>query len=242
MLFLGIDFGWQGKPSGLASLSWNGKSLLLRSIERLTGVDEVLAWVDEQVEGGPAMIGVDAPIVIPNAAGMRDSDKLMHRHFGKYHAGCYPANLGRPFAGRTLGLSRALEVRGFQHGDTLQPRTSGRYQIEVHPHAACVQLFDLPKILKYKKGPVADRRRELMRYRGLLLNRLPRLGNIQLPEIPPRGSALKPVEDQLDAVLCAYIGAHWWLYGLARSTVYGSAAGGYIVVPCRVSSTLTVTA
>jgi hypothetical protein len=29
----------------------------------------------------------------------------------------------------------------------------------------------------------------------------------------PRTGSIKPTEDKIDAVLCAYIGAHWWLVG-----------------------------
>src|SRR6476661_6014043 len=121
MLFLGIDFGWQGKPSGLASAEWTNDVLELRTTLRRTGLDEILVWIDEQAGSGPAMIGIDAPIVIPNQTGMRSVDRLMHREFGKYHAGCYPANLSLPSAERTVGLSRALEQRGFQHAGGIKP-------------------------------------------------------------------------------------------------------------------------
>jgi predicted RNase H-like nuclease len=40
-------------------------------------------------------------------------------------------------------------------------------------------------------------------------------------------------EDQLDAVLCAYIAAHYWLWGEERNQILGTAADGYIVVPKR---------
>jgi predicted RNase H-like nuclease len=238
MRFIGIDFGWQGKPTGLASLDLRGRTLRLRSMLRLKEVPKILAWVDAEAAAGPAGIGIDAPIVIPNATGMREVDKLMHRHFGRYHAGCYPANLARPFAQRTVALSRALEERGFGHGDALTRRADVRFQIEVHPHAACVQLFDLPQIVKYKKGTLAERRAELGRYREMLLTRLPLLDELELPPIPQNGPALKELEDQMDAVLCAYIAAHWWMYGTARNAVFGTAADGYIVVPARASASV----
>lgn len=50
---------------------------------------------------------VDAPTIIPNATGMRLPDKLSHKHFGRYHAGCYPANLNRPFAQNTVAFGEA---------------------------------------------------------------------------------------------------------------------------------------
>ncbi len=51
-----------------------------------------------------------------------------------------------------------------------------------------------------------------------------------IPEVPARG-ALKPAEDQIDAVLCACIAAHWWQYAGDRSYVFGTATSGYVVVP-----------
>jgi predicted RNase H-like nuclease len=237
MKFLGIDFGWQGKPSGLAALEWNGQHLRLLTMERLTGLDDILDWIDQQSQSGPAVVAVDAPTVIANAAGMRDADKLMHRLFGKYHAGCYPANLGLPCAARTVELGRALQRMGFSHADRIAPRKTGRFQIEVHPHAAIIQLFDLPRIIKYKKGRLSDRRLELDRYRNLMLTRLPflrpRLKLPALPALPYTGPAMKEIEDQMDAVMCAYVGAHWWHWGIARNLVCGSQAEGYIVVPYR---------
>jgi|SRR6478672_1895010 len=115
------------------------------------------------------------------------------------------------------------------------PRAHGRFQIEVHPHAAMVNLFDLTRIVKYKRGRRAARARELRRLRALMLSRLRMLDPalpLRLPGVPNAGN-LKPVEDQIDAVLCAYIAAHWWFWAGARNRVYGGDATGYIVVPER---------
>ncbi len=54
----------------------------------------------------------------------------------------------------------------------------------------------------------------------------------QLPVVPEVGN-LKPVEDRIDAVLCAYIGACWWWAGAEGNQLYGSQNGGYIAVPKR---------
>ncbi len=188
------------------------------------------------------MIAVDAPTLIPNATGMRLPDKLAHKHFGRYHAGCYPANLGRPFAQRTVDFGLSLEAQGFAHAPVITPQTLGRFQIEVFPHPAIVHLFGLTRILKYKKGTLAERRLELMKLRQHILDTLPTLEpalNFSsvplcasfLPEIAATGAALKAVEDQLDSLICAYVAAHWWYWGSDRNWVLGDATTGYIVVP-----------
>ena len=199
---------------------------------------DILVWVDRVAGDGPPLVSVDAPTIIPNATGMRLPDKLTHRYFGKYHAGCYPANLQRPFAERTVALGKALEARKFNHADTIEPLRTGRYQIECFPHPAIVHLFDLSRILKYKKGPLAERRLKLEHYRSLILEDLalhtPKLSLSSLPSIPLKGVEMKALEDQLDGILCAYVGAYWWYWGVARNQVLGNSQEGYIVVPHRV--------
>lgn len=237
MRFLGIDFGWRSQPSGLCCLHWRENKLHLKDLRRLDAVDGILAWVDTQTElDAPALIAVDAPTLIPNETGMRLPDRLTHRHFGKYHAGCYPANLSRPFADRTVALGLSLEARGFAHAPTIAPQTLGRFQIEVFPHPAIVNLFGLDRILKYKKGRLIDRAAELLKLRSLILELAQfepslQITSIDLPEIPRTGAALKDLEDRLDSLICAYVAAHWWYWGSDRNLVLGNATEGYIVVP-----------
>lgn len=241
MKFIGIDLGWQSGPSGLCCLSLQAGEqsgqLRLEQLDRLSSLTETLAWVDAIAPAETAaMVAVDAPTLIPNATGMRLPDRLAHRHFGKYHAGAYPANQARPFAQRLVQFGHELERRGFSHAPTVDPQRPGRYQIEVFPHPAMVQLFSLPQILKYKKGRVAERRRGLLQLRAYLLTDLPRLSPplllADLPEIPHRGVELKAVEDRLDSLICAYVAAHWWYWGHLRNQVLGDRSSGYIVVPC----------
>ena len=222
MTFLGIDFGWQSQPSGCAALD---AGLNLLSLTRCDTPEATLAWLDQFP--GPAMVAVDAPLVIRNAAGMRPADRLAHVHLGRYDAGCYPANLGRPFAARVVNFSQSLSERGFAHAARIARGVPGRFQIEVYPHGAMVRLFHLERILKYKKGTLAARRLEMERYRSLLGSLHP----WPLPAIPTQGAPLKAVEDQLDALMSAYAGWHWWRYGLERNHVLGDEQSGYIVLP-----------
>lgn len=246
MKFLGIDLGWTSGASGLCCLEWSDGCLHLLDLDRQQTTTDILNWVDKwTAPTEPAIIAVDAPTLIPNATGMRLPDKLTHQHFRHYHAGCYPANLGRPFAQRTVEFGLNLEARGFVHAPIIAPRTLGRYQIEVYPHPAIVHLFGLTRILKYKKGKLSDRRLELLKLHHYILNILPTLtpsltlhsqcppclcGSFPL-EIPTTGIALKAIEDQLDSLICAYVAAHWWYWGIERNWVLGDTSTGYIVVP-----------
>ena len=236
MRFLGVDLGWYGKPSGVAALAWSRGALRICSLDRLSGMDAILRWVEQEAGTEDAVAAVDAPLVIANETGSRPVDRQMTSAYGRFHAGCHAANRRRPFAALTSGFAAELERRGFRHAPLLRPRQPGRYQIEVHPHAATIELFRLDRIVKYKKGPFAARAKELARLRALMLERLPRLdpplAALGLPELPEQGlAALKAVEDRLDAVMAAYIGAWWWHRGAEGSRVFGSAAEGYVVVP-----------
>ena len=48
-----------------------------------------------------------------------------------------------------------------------------------------------------------------------------------------KGKALKHIEDQADAVTCAYLAALAWLYGQERLEMIGTLKEGYAVVPRR---------
>ncbi|QIR39535.1 DUF429 domain-containing protein [Tolypothrix sp. PCC 7910] len=243
MKFLGIDLGWKSQPSGLCCLELIDGKLQLLDLNRKEAIADILTWIDTFVPAEePALIAVDAPTLIPNADGSRLPDKLTHKYFGKYHAGCYPANLGLAFAERTVNFGLELESRGFAHAPSIEPQKPGRYQIEVFPHPAIVHLFNLERILKYKKGRLGDRRLELLKLYNYIGEILPTLepplhcstlSSSFLPEIPYTGAALKAVEDKLDSLICAYVAAHWWYWGEQRNLVLGDRTTGYIVIPQR---------
>src|SRR6202044_120180 len=80
-LGIGIDFGWQGKPSGLAALDWDGHSLSLIEMQNIKPFEEILASVERIASNGQALVAIDAPIIITNDDGMRDADRQMHKLF-----------------------------------------------------------------------------------------------------------------------------------------------------------------
>ena len=92
-----------------------------------------------------------------------------------------------------------------------------RVILEVYPHPALLELFCLPRIIRYKKGNVARRRsgqREVQqRLNELSLLAPPLESTPDTFGIPLRGAALKSYEDGLDAIICAYIAYHYWFWG-----------------------------
>jgi len=222
-------------------LSLQGSVLKLDNLGRYTTVEDILTWIDRCTENcSTGVVAVDAPTLIPNETGMRLPDRLAHKHFGRYDAGCYPANRRRPFAQNLIAFGLALEDRGFLHAPDAPAQSTGRFQLEVFPHPVTVHLFNLQRILKYKKGTLAQRRPELEKLRQYQLTVLPTLEpplvlhESDLPAVPYPGAALKAVEDQLDSLTCAYAAAHWWYWGGERNWVLGNVEEGYIVGPERV--------
>ncbi len=242
MKFIGIDLGWKSQPSGLCCLELVNGELHLLNLDRIEAIADVLFWLDNYVHiQDNAIVAVDAPTIISNLTGSRLPDKLTHKYFGRYHAGCYPANLGLAFADRTVGFGLELENRSFSHAPEITPQKLGKYQIEVFPHPAIVELFKLPLILKYKKGRILERHLELIKLYKYIVDVLPTFTPalnlsshpVLFAEIPTTGKALKALEDKLDSLICAYVGAYWWYWGKERNIVLGDRANGYIVIPKR---------
>lgn len=104
-----------------------------------------------------------------------------------------------------------------------------------------MSLFSLRRIIRYKKGRVADRRSGLHELRGRIASlggAEPRLcasgvlSDILAVDLETlRGAALKSYEDRLDAIVCAYIAYHHWYWRPRRTEIVGDVAEGYIVNP-----------
>ncbi len=235
MWFAGVDLGWAQGASGVAALRWDGKRLHLEDLQRLDAWPAILPWLATITGGAACYAGMDAPVIVNNPSGMREADRLAHRLFAKQHAGAYPVNLGLDFVPALLRFVDTWRQAGFSTALPERAQSPERRLFEVYPHAASVRLFALDRILPYKKGPLAARRAALADYRRLLsaclADRTPALSPVALPAIPTGGAALKAVEDQLDALLCAYVAAHFWYWGLARNNILGGADSGALVVP-----------
>lgn len=244
MVFVGVDMAWQAdrNPSGVAVLEGDTSGARLRALfVSVRPLADVLRVVEEAATG-PAVVAVDAPLVIPNLKGARRCERELGRLYAARHAACHPSNLTLYPDAAGVRLASHLSESGFRHGAPLpEPQHGGRVMMEVYTHAALVALLSLPRIIRYKKGTVAERAqglRELQRSIAALamveasLIRTPLLDDV-LAADPAllRGSRRKGLEDSLDAVVCAYTGYHAWRWGDARSEVFGNVAEGYIVNP-----------
>lgn len=166
------------------------------------------------------VVSVDMPMSFKPITGRREADRKVSKAFGARGASVHSPNADRP--GR---CGEYLAKGFFQAGYKLATRAenigSEPHLIEVFPLAALVSLMDLPFRPQYKVT------KQYSKWRGLTQEQ--RLNRIyeewqkildaltleicslefKLPEralIRTAGS-LKPYEDALDAIICAWVGA-----------------------------------
>ncbi len=238
MHWIGVDLAWGDRaPTGLAVLDEHGRLVHLG----VAGTDQEIVDAVRPFTRGDCLVAIDGPLVVPNATGNRPAEAALNRDFARFDAGAHPVNSSRPeFAQGPRGarLAAALEV------PPDDGRPGRRQAIEVYPHAAAVALFGLGRTLKYKNKPGRDLttlRSELLRLTGLLADLEHadpplQLGGpawtaaVEAVRSAARKSELRAVEDQVDAVLCAYV-ARFTSLRPEAVTRYGEPASGSILTP-----------
>jgi predicted RNase H-like nuclease len=240
--FIGLDLAWSPRNNSAAVvLEAQGSSAQwIDHREELGDDEEIHSFLCSAAASGSALVAIDAPLIVPNEKGGRPVDRQISRIFGRFHAGCYPANRNRGCA-RGEGLVDELRREGFVHHPYFEQRTSERTVFEVYPHPASIALFDLERTLKYKARSgrtIAFRRQQLSRLRDELLtlsDAEPAMHvtvDVTTRELGAlRGRRFKRFEDLLDAAVCAYTAYHAWYWGPQGYEVYGDTSCGYILVP-----------
>jgi predicted RNase H-like nuclease len=243
--FVGVDLAWSPRNrTGAAAIRGDARGGTVAEAELLGSDAEIVDFIAKQAGEGPAIVAVDAPLWVPNEGGCRPGETEIGKAFGRYQAGAHPANRRRlAFDGVVRGeaLVSALEAQGFTHAPSIDAGILVRQMIEVFPHPAMIALFGLSRTLKYKARPnraAAERQSEWGRYqsylRALAAADPPLHGQERLLEQDVamlRGRRLKGYEDQVDALLCAYIALYAFRWGAARCRVFGTMEGGYIYTP-----------
>ena len=247
MRFVGLDLAWSSRnPSGVVVLASGEEGVWIPThwSAGLKDDQELLGFIREAVGMEPALIAIDAPLIVLNETGTRPCDRELSQAYRKKEAGALPVSrIGLGGKVRGEALVAKLSELGFELRAHVEKEAFVRQVVEVFPHPAMVELFRLERTLKYKprKGRALEfRLRELSRYVELLrsLKRWePALAaRALLPEAPIhelRGKALKALEDLLDACFCAYIGLWLWHWGPAGYRLFGDEKEGFILVPVQ---------
>jgi predicted RNase H-like nuclease len=243
-VFIGLDLAWSDRNRTGGAVICDG--VLVAATGLLTDDDAIEAFIASHLpEGAPAVIGVDAPLRVPNPRGRRRADHEVSLAWGKFDAGAYPANrtlLARNGVVRGEALVARLHRRcGCVETAPIPQQGTGRYICEVFPHPAHVILFGLPRTLKYKRKPGRTPERvaaEFARYQqhlAALCHADPPLAGLDtftsIAAGRLRGQQLQQLEETLDAITCAYVVYYAWHHGPVRQRVYGSVAEGHILTP-----------
>ena len=240
MRVIGVDLAWGARNcSGVCAVE-DGHVL---DSACLRSDDEIEAWIGTYATDD-VLVAFDAPLIVNNRRGRRACENVLASAFSSEHAGPFPANLTLLRGDvRAYRLARRLKL---SVAPTALLRRPLRAAIEVYPHPALVVLLDRAERLAYKakQGRALDVRHVAM---GELVRGLegfkradPPLDVTTSPRWPsilttytarPSGVALKRLEDELDAYVCAYIGWYHLAWAGRRSLTIGDGTHGYIVVP-----------
>ena len=240
MRVIGVDLAWGARnTSGLCAVE-DGQvldSACLRSDA------EIEAWIRGWA-ADELLVAFDAPLIVRNRHGRRACENVIASAFAAEHAGPFPGNLTLLRGDvRAHRLARRLRLSGAPAALQRRPL---RAAIEVYPHPALVVLLERAERLPYKakQGRTLEVRHAAMRELVHGLERFkrfdPPLDVTTCPRWPSlvalcegalSGVALKRLEDELEAYVCAYIGWYHRAWGGRRSLIVGDARHGYIVVP-----------
>ncbi|HET8559636.1 MAG TPA: DUF429 domain-containing protein [Marmoricola sp.] len=246
MHFVGVDLAWgDRRPTGLAVLDDHGH---LCHVSTVDSDEAIVATLGPYVED-ECLVAIDAPLVVTNPTGNRPAEAALNKDFARFDAGAHPSNTGKPELRRQPRGARIAARLGLD----MDPRSGrARRAIEVYPHPATVALFRLGRTLKYKN----KQGRDLEQLRSEMLVLLGLLEGLATADPPlllsghpvdgreatawqglrsavdkaARKSELRVVEDQVDAIICAYV-ARFATRHPERTTTYGDFATGYIVTP-----------
>lgn len=240
MHFIGVDLAWgERNPTGVAVASDQGQVLRLTACR----TDDEIIDLLTPYTGGACLVAIDAPLIVRNATGNRPAEVELNRDFRRFDAGAHPSNLAKPeFMNGPRG-ARICERLGLD----MDPLSAApRRAIEVYPHPATVALFRLGRTLKYKNKSGRDLeglRSELLLLMTLIEDlasaqpalRVDGAGSswrklVESVQSATRKSELRVAEDQVDAVVCAYV-ALFATWQPERTTIYGDYQTGYIVTP-----------
>jgi len=219
--YVGIDLAWaERNRTGVAVLNDAGKLVSCRSVV----TDEKLAA--GLPSGSGLVVAIDAPLIVRNQTGQRRCEKRVGQLYGYANASAHTSNLSRAqFRPEPRG-ARLAHRFGWDLDPHVRPDNGRSVCIEVYPHPAMVVLFGLDNVIQYKAKSGRDL--DFLRAQhAILLGHMERTCGPLLRldesedwhrlrdgvESATRKVDLRVVEDQVDAVLCAFLA---WMWANAR--------------------------
>jgi predicted RNase H-like nuclease len=177
----------------------------------------------QQITGMPIdLITVDMPLSTISFTSRREADNAISREFGGRWCSAHTPNVNRP---GKLGaqLSTDFKTAGYPLATAVSPKRSIPCLIEVYPHPALLSLLKRPRRFPYKVAKsrkywpdldVCERIKTLLAEFREIHSALSRSFD-KLPFDLPHPSQvrclshLKPYEDALDSLICAWVGIEY---------------------------------
>jgi predicted RNase H-like nuclease len=245
--FLGVDLAWgnggaagPANESGVAVVDDCGRVLRAGWAR---GLEETIDWINSAAGAGPALLFVDAPLIVTNPAGQRECERQAGQRYGRWKVSANSTNTRSP---RLAGVALCSELRatGWAYSDgTDWPPAAGRTMCECYPYTTLVGAPELgydrtrPRYKRRPKGmPVAVWRPQRATACDELIRRLSSLDAADPPLLldthpvtrmlchepsPLRDDEYKHREDLIDALICAWTAALWRRHGQARCQLLG---------------------
>ena len=239
VVFIGYDSAWgASNTSAICELVLQDDGSLLLQKDHPVSVNwnDAIGRAGRNADDVLNIWAIDQPICVANESGCRPVEADLARALmADFGCGAHSSNLSNPCwtpSARIWNLLRTLAANGYRHHPMAIPAAQeGLHYFECYPHPAILGLFDLNHILKYK---VRHRDRSAWhRLMGLLQG----LASEDLPItnvgtfVTEQLAQNQDNENKLDAIICAYVAAYWWKYGIKRSTMIGDTTTGNIVTP-----------
>jgi len=203
--FIGIDLAWGDKnPSGFSVVTKMSKKLKIVETKLLFSIEDIVLEIQKYCED-EVLIGIDAPLVIPNQTGNRTIEKEFNRDFSKYKISMLPVN-------KTLLSKYSKNIRSvelFEHLSRLDFKrdfNATKVIFEVYPHSTIATLFNNNKILPYKRKKGRDTlfiKEQMSIYQNYLKKEFLSSLILKTDISVLKGRSLKEYEDMLDSLTCA---------------------------------------
>ena len=238
--YVGFDSAWADHPRRPGSICALGASF---EPPRSAGFDAALAFLrDSHGSADLTILAIDQPTIVPNATGARPADRVAAALMSWSGGGVQPAYRGKAaLFGDGAPVWRFLAALGFRDDPEAAAgaTTTGGFVMEVFPAMALLALD--PAFLaargcgpRYNPARTTFRLEAWRAVRRATAAEARRLGFAEAAAwcdaLDPDARPRKPLQDDLDALLCALVAARWHRER-ASCAMIGDLAHGYIVAP-----------
>lgn len=240
MRYIGVDLAWGERArTGLAMLDGSGRLIASASVRT---DEEIIGFVSSSADDA-LVATVDAPLIVPNETGRRPCEAEIGQLFARFGAGAHPANRSNPAFNPEPRGARLARSMGWDMDPSIRPGQGRHVCVEVYPHPAMVSLFGLDYVIPYKVKQGREIPALKASYQRLLDHMQVAFGDLldlggsgrwahlrDVAATAQRKHQLNAIEDEIDAIFCAYL-AWLWANEPGRLSVLGDYAHGYILSP-----------